>query len=215
MTNIDKILEKYKTSLNGLSQNEANKRLEKYGKNELKEEKKDHPIKIFLMQFVEILIILLLIAALAAYLIGDTIDAVVILIVVILNAIIGFVQEYRAEKAIEKLKNLVSTNAIVKRDGEAQNIHGCDLTIGDVVIVEEGDKVPADLLLIESSDLKIDESSLTGESKPVRKMCEIGEKDKNLDNFNKDSHEEKIRQKIAVYFCLASCYNRWYDKQRL
>ncbi|MCL2115996.1 MAG: calcium-translocating P-type ATPase, PMCA-type [Methanobrevibacter sp.] len=192
---MDKILEKYKTSLNGLSQNEANNRLEKYGKNELKEEKKDHPIKLFLMQFMEILIILLLVAAVAAYFIGETIDAIVILFVVILNAIIGFIQEYRAEKAMEKLKNLVSTNAIVKRNGEAQNIPGCDLTIGDIVIIEEGDKVPADLMLIESSDLKIDESSLTGESNPVRKTCETD--DETFENFNKESHDEKIREKIA------------------
>ena len=197
MTKIDKILEKYKTNLNGLSQDEANKRLEKYGKNELREEKKDHPIKLFLMQFMEILIILLLIAAIAAYLIGDVIDAGVILFVVVLNALIGFIQEYRAEKAMEKLKNLVSTNAIVKRDGEAQNIQGTDLTIGDIVIIEEGDKIPADLMLIESSDLKIDESSLTGESRPVSKTCEINSEDEDFENFNKDSYDENVRQTIA------------------
>lgn len=197
MTNVDKILEKYKTSLNGLSQNEANKRLEKYGKNELKEEKRDHPIKLFLMQFMEILIVLLLIAAVAAYFIGDTIDAAFILFVVILNAVIGFIQEYRAEKAMEKLKTLVTTNAIVKRDGEPQNILGTELTIGDIVVIEEGDKVPADLMLIESSDLKIDESSLTGESNPVTKTCNNYEEDESLENFNKDSHDEKIREKIA------------------
>ena len=197
MTKIDKILEKYKTNLNGLSQDEANKRLEKYGTNELREEKKDHPIKLFLMQFMEILIILLLIAAIAAYLIGDVIDAGVILFVVVLNALIGFIQEYRAEKAMEKLKNLVSTNAIVKRDGEAQNIQGTDLTIGDIVIIEEGDKIPADLMLIESSDLKIDESSLTGESRPVSKTCEINSEDEDFENFNKDSYDENVRQTIA------------------
>jgi len=199
MTNIDKILAKYETSLNGLSQNEANERLEKFGKNELREEKKDHPIKLFLMQFMEILIILLLVAAVAAYLIGDTLDAIVILFVVLLNALIGFIQEYRAEKAMEKLKNLVSTHAIVKRDGEVQKIAGTELTIGDIVIIEEGDKVAADLMLIESSDLKIDESSLTGESKPVKKICETTEEEKeeDLENFNKDSHDENIRRKIA------------------
>ena len=197
MSDVKKILKKYDTSLDGLSQIEANNRLEKYGKNELREEKKDHPVKLFLMQFMEILIILLLIAAVAAYFVGEVIDAIVILFVVILNALIGFIQEYRAEKAMEKLKNLVSTNAIVKREGEAQKILGHDLTIGDIVIIEEGDKVPADLMLIESSDLRIDESSLTGESKPVKKTCENEEEDENLDYFNKDSHNEKVRQKIA------------------
>lgn len=169
---IEKILDKYHTSLSGLDQEEAKLRLEKYGLNELKEEKKQHPLKTFLMQFVDVLIILLLIAAVAAFFIGDTIDAAVILIVIFLNAIIGFIQEYRAEKAMEKLKNLVSTEAVVKRNGDVQLISGKELTIGDVIILEEGAKVPADIILIETNELRIDESSLTGESKPVTKNAE-------------------------------------------
>lgn len=168
---IKKLLNKYDSSLTGLSTDEANRRLEIYGFNELKEEKKTHPLVTFLMQFADVLIILLIIAAIAAYFIGDFIDSCVILIVVALNAVIGFTQEYRAEKAMEKLKDLVSTDAVVKRDGEIIKISANKLTVGDIVLVEEGDKIPADLLFIETNELKVDESSLTGESKPVSKTC--------------------------------------------
>jgi len=196
MTNKDNILERYKTKSDGLSSDEANIRLVKYGKNELKEEKKDHPIKIFLGQFVDILIALLIIAAIAAYFIGDKIDAIVIIFVILVNAIIGFIQEYRAGIAMEKLKNLVSTTAIVKRNGESQNIPGTELTIGDIVIIEEGNKIPADLILVESYDLRVDESSLTGESRPVSKT-DVDVLDENIGEINKDSHDEKIRQFIG------------------
>ncbi|KZX15194.1 calcium-transporting ATPase 1 [Methanobrevibacter cuticularis] len=226
MSNKDKIFQRYGTSESGLSHEEAKSKLSKYGKNELREEKKDHPIKLFIMQFFDVLILLLLVAAIAAYFVGDVIDAVVILIVVILNATIGFIQEYRAEKAMEKLKSLVSTNAVVKRDGEFEKISGTDLTIGDIVVIEEGDKIPADILLIETADLRIDESSLTGESKPVTKECGVNsshinsnsnnsnrnsnnssdsnsnnsnknDTDEYFENFDKDSHDENIRKKIG------------------
>lgn len=172
---IEKIFKEYNTSKNGLNQNDVKSRHEIYGLNELKEEKKQHPIVLFLSQFLEALIILLLIAAVAAYFVGDVIDSYVILLVVCLNAIIGFTQEYRAEKAMEKLKTLVSTDAIVKRNGDIQIVPGHDLTIGDIVLIEEGNKVPADLLLIEANDLRIDESSLTGESMPVSKTADYPE----------------------------------------
>lgn len=194
MTQQNKIFQKFKTNIDGLSQKEAEIRLNKYGKNELEEKEKNHPIKTFFMQFMDILIILLIIAGIAAYFIGDLIDCIVILIVVVLNAVIGFVQEYRAEKAMEKLKSLVSTNAVVKRDGELEKIRGNELTIGDIVVIDEGDKVPADLVLIETSELRIDESSLTGESRPVSKEYE---NDDDIDSLDKDSHDEDTRKKIA------------------
>lgn len=168
---IEKILKKYQTSIEGLNQEEVNYRLKKYGYNELKEEKKKHSIVLFLMQFKDFLIGLLIAAAIIAYLVGDIIDSYVILIVVFLNAIIGFIQEYRAEKAIEELKSLISTKAIVKRNNNIQVINSKELTIGDIVILEEGAKIPADLLLIETNELKIDESSLTGESEPISKSA--------------------------------------------
>lgn len=166
---IEETLKELNTTKNGLSSAEAQKRSQDYGLNELVEEKKDGPVKKFLMQFMDILIILLIVAAVAAYFVGDAIDAAVILLVVILNATVGFLQENKAEKAMEKLKGLVSSEAVVIRDGKTEKIPASQLTRGDVVVVEEGDNVPADIRLIESYDLRIDESSLTGESLPVSK----------------------------------------------
>lgn len=143
----DETLKALNSSLNGLSSSEAQKRLLEHGKNELVEEKKAGPLMIFLEQFKEILIIILIVAAIAAYYVGDTIDAVVILVVVVLNAVVGFIQEYRAEKAMEKLKSLVSTEAVVLRDGQEQKVLAEELTLGDIVLLEEGDKVPANLEL--------------------------------------------------------------------
>jgi len=165
----DETLKTLNSSINGLSSSEAQKRLLEHGKNELVEEKKAGPIQIFFEQFKDILILILLIAAVAAYYVGDTLDAIVILIVVIINAVVGFIQEYRAEKAMEKLKGLISTEAVVLRDGQEQKVPAGELTLGDVVLLEEGDNVPADLRIIESYDLLVDESAMTGESLSVEK----------------------------------------------
>ncbi|RBQ24205.1 Copper-exporting P-type ATPase B [Candidatus Methanobinarius endosymbioticus] len=201
MKSIEKIFQKYGASGDGLTKEEVNNRLDKYGKNELMEDEKDHHIKLFIMQFVDILIALLIVAAIAAFFVGEVIDSIVILIVVILNAVIGFIQEYRAEKAMEKLKSLVSTEAVVKRDGEFDRIPGNDLTIGDIVVIEEGDKVPADIMMIDTSDLKIDESSLTGESLPILKdsNSDIGETNDPdiILNIDKSSHDENVRKRFA------------------
>ncbi|KUK75116.1 MULTISPECIES: calcium-transporting P-type ATPase, PMR1-type [Methanobacterium] len=168
----DETLKTLNSSINGLSSSEAQKRLSEHGKNELVEEKKAGPLRIFLEQFKEILILILIIAAIAAYYVGDTIDAVVILVVVVINAVVGFIQEYRAEKAMEKLKGLISTEAVVLRDGQEQTVPAGELTLGDIVLLEEGDNVPADLRIIESYDLLIDESAMTGESLPVEKHAQ-------------------------------------------
>ncbi len=169
----DETLKTLNSSINGLSSSEAQKRLLEHGKNELIEEKKAGPIQIFFGQFKDILILILLIAAIAAYFVGDTLDAIVILIVVIINAVVGFIQEYRAEKAMEKLKGLISTEAVVLRDGQEQKVPAGELTLGDIVLLEEGDNVPADLRIIESYDLLVDESAMTGESLPVEKHPNI------------------------------------------
>jgi len=168
----DETLKTLNSSINGLSSSEAQKRLSEHGKNELVEEKKAGPLRIFLEQFKEILILILIIAAIAAYYVGDTIDAVVILVVVVINAVVGFIQEYRAEKAMEKLKGLISTEAVVLRDSQEQTVPAGELTMGDIVLLEEGDNVPADLRIIESYDLLIDESAMTGESLPVEKHAQ-------------------------------------------
>ncbi len=163
------ILSEYNTSKEGLSYEEVSKRQKKYGLNKI-EEKKATPLHIlFLSQFVDILIGLLLVAAVAAYAIGDIIDACVILLAVMLNVIMGFIQEYRSQKAVESLKGLVVKTAIVKRDSKITQINAEELTIGDIVILEEGNKVPADLILIEENELTCDESNLTGEADAIQK----------------------------------------------
>lgn len=197
---IDKILKQYSTEKEGLSSTEANIRLEKYGLNKLKEKKRESPLKLFLAQFIDVLIFMLLIAAVASYMIGNHLDAFVIVVVVIINSIIGFIQEYRAENAMEKLKSLVNTFAHVKRDGTIRRVPGEKLTVGDVVILEEGDKVPADLILIESYDMYVDESSLTGESNLVQKDTNyenIEDFDNKIKDIKKYSKEENIQSKIV------------------
>jgi Ca2+-transporting ATPase len=169
----DETLDILKSSINGLSKSEAQKRTLEHGKNELVEEKKAGPVTLFLGQFKDILILILIIAAILAYYVGDTLDAIFILIVVLINAVVGFVQEYRAEKAMEKLKGLISSEAMVIRDGREQKVPAGELTLGDIVLLEEGDNVPADLRIIESYDLLIDESAMTGESISVEKHSNI------------------------------------------
>ena len=163
------ILTRYDTSLDGLSSSEAEKRQKKYGLNEIAEKPPTPLYILFLSQFVDILIGLLIVAAVAAFAIGDVIDAGVIILAVMLNVIMGFIQEYRSQKAIESLKSFITKHAIVKREGQIREIDATTLTVGDIVVLEEGSKVPADLVLIESNSLSCDESQLTGESKAVAK----------------------------------------------
>ncbi len=160
------------TSLSGLSDEEASKRLQQYGPNELKEAKKASPLMIFLAQFNNFLVWILLIAVGISAAIGDTVESVVIVIIVILNSAIGFLQEYRAEKAIEALKKLAGLRADVIRNGERKQVDAKELVPGDIIILETGDKISADCRLIEESNLETQESSLTGESTPVSKGIE-------------------------------------------
>jgi Ca2+-transporting ATPase len=167
------LLNELQTSMSGLSSQEAQSRLLKYGTNELKEEKKISRLEIFLSQFRSTLVIILIGATIFSAAIGEVLDAAVILIIVILNAIFGYIQEYKAEKAIEALKKLSSPESMVLRDGKKQTIASRLLVPGDVVILEQGTKVPADLRILEVTDLQIDESAITGESSPVTKKTGI------------------------------------------
>ena len=137
---MEEFLKKYHTSKEGLNSSEVTKRQNQNGLNELKEKKKKSPVMLFLEQFIDVLIALLIVAAIAAYFVGDVIDSCVILIAVLLNTIIGFIQEYRSEKAIEMLKSVTTSHAVVRREGQVQKIDAKELTIGDIVILEEGDK---------------------------------------------------------------------------
>ena len=142
------ILTQYNTSKEGLKSSEIQKRQKEYGLNELEEKKPTPLIVLFFSQFVDILIALLIIAAIASLAIGDVIDAGVIMLAVMLNVIMGFIQEYRSMRAVESLKGLITKTAIVRRDNKIAEIDAKDLTVGDIVMLEEGLKVPADLHLI-------------------------------------------------------------------
>lgn len=197
---IEEILKTYNTTIEGLTNHEAKERLEKYGPNKIQEQESDGLLKLFLSQFADALIFLLIIAAIISYLIGNYLDAVVIVIVVIINSIIGFIQEYRAENAMHELKSLVSKEAHVRREGKTKIIPAEKLTIGDIVLIEEGNKVPADLLLVESYDLTIDESLLTGESEEVRKNADYSNMDnleEKIRNISSHCQEEELREKIV------------------
>jgi Ca2+-transporting ATPase len=157
------------TSKQGLHSAEVEERQKRYGKNELTEKKKISVFALFLHQFKDVMIFILLIAAVISIAVGDIKDAVVIIIIVLLNAVIGFVQEYRAEKAIAALKKMSSLNATVRRNGNIIQINASELVPGDIVILEAGMIVPADIRLTETYSLKIEEASLTGESHAVEK----------------------------------------------
>ncbi|NLY77105.1 MAG: calcium-transporting P-type ATPase, PMR1-type [Tissierellia bacterium] len=153
----------------GLSENEAKQRLEKYGPNELKEEVKQSMLSKVIAQFKDFLILILIAASMVSFIVGEKVDAVVIIAIVIVNAALGLYQEGKAEKALEALKKMAAPNAKVLRDGNVTVAPANTLVPGDIVLLETGDIIPADLRLIESSNLKIEEASLTGESVPVEK----------------------------------------------
>lgn len=154
---------------NGLSQEEAAKRLEQFGPNQLKEKKKKSTFQLFLDQFKDFMITILVIAAVFSGIAGEWSDTIIILVIVVLNAIMGFVQEYRAEKAMESLKKMSEVQSQVIRGGKNLKLPSRDLVPGDLVICEAGNMIPADMQLLEENAIKVDESSLTGESVPVEK----------------------------------------------
>lgn len=161
------------TSLSeGLSSETAQQRLKEFGYNELVGKKGPTLFEMFLGQFKDFLVIILIVASLISILIGEVIDSLVIIFIVILNAVLGVVQEYRANKALDALKKMAAPEAKVIRDSTVQAIPARELVPGDIVLLEAGNYVPADLRLVESVNLKIDESALTGESVPVEKNAE-------------------------------------------
>jgi Ca2+-transporting ATPase len=171
LANIRETLEILGTSAKGLQQMEAEQRSVTYGKNELIEKKKKPAWLLFLAQFKELMTLILLLAAIVSWAIGDAKDAAIILVIVALNAIVGFVQEYRAEKAMEELKKMASAVAKVMRDGKMTQLPASQIVPGDIVHLEAGDIVPADLRLIEVHSLKTEEASLTGESYSIEKKA--------------------------------------------
>lgn len=174
----EEVFKETSSSEKGLTSEQAQKRLEENGKNRLEEGKKKSVIRRLLEQFADPMIIILIVAAAisgitAAFEGGFPSDVIIILFVVILNAILGVVQESKAEKAIEALQEMAAATSKVERDGKVMQIKSEDLVVGDVIILEAGDAVPADARIIESASLKIEEAALTGESVPVNKFIDI------------------------------------------
>jgi Ca2+-transporting ATPase len=170
---IKDIFDELLASPQGLSEVEARKRLEKYGPNLLKEIKKNPPFMMFLDQFRDFMILVLIAAAIISGIIGELSDTIAIVVIVVLNAIIGFIQEYRAEKAMAALKEMAAPTATVIRDGKTADIPAFELVPGDIVTLEAGKIVPADIRLFKIAQLKIGEAALTGESVSVEKHVKI------------------------------------------
>jgi Ca2+-transporting ATPase len=171
---IDEVAQRLDTSsTSGLSSEHAAGRLAQFGANELKEKRARSPWRMLLDQFSDFMIMVLIAAAIISGFVGDVEDTVVIIVIVILNAVIGFIQEYRAERAMAALKKMAAVSTRVVRDGRIEIISASELVPGDTVLLEAGNVVPADLRIIEAAHLKVDESALTGESFAVEKQIEV------------------------------------------
>lgn len=178
---------------NGLTTEEAKERLKKYGYNELATKEGPTIWEMFLEQFKDFLVLILIAASIVSIIVGEVTDSIVILIIVVLNAILGVVQESKAGKALEALKKMAAPQASVIRDGKRLEIPARELVPGDVVILETGDYVPADVRLFESVNLKIEEASLTGESVPVEKDASVVyDKDKPLGDRNNTAYMSTV-----------------------
>ncbi len=169
---VNTVLESLETTLDGLSKEKAVSRLAKHGPNRLPEPKRRGPLVRFFFQFHNVLIYVLISASAVTAMLGHWVDASVILGVVIINAIIGFVQEGKAENALRAIRQMLSANAIIRRGGQQITIRAEELVLGDIVMLQSGDKVPADLRMIRAKGLQIQESVLTGESIAVEKVTD-------------------------------------------
>jgi magnesium-transporting ATPase (P-type) len=166
---VNRVFKELQCDNNGLSDAEAKVRLEKYGPNQIPSSKGESSLKRFLLQFNNVLIYILLVSGLISALFTRWVDAGVIFGVVLINAIIGFVQEGKAEKALESIRSMLSPKANVIRDGHQVSINAQELVPGDIVALQAGDRVPADCRIVHSRNTRTDESILTGESVPVEK----------------------------------------------
>ena len=165
----EEIRQRLGTGPSGLSTEEVEERLQRYGENVLREEARETRLQVFLRQFKSVLIVILIIAAAVSFFVDAYPDAVAILIIVFLNALLGFSQEWQAGEAIEALKKMLVQHAVVIRDGRQEKIDASGIVPGDLVLLEMGERVPADLVIIEATSLEVDEAPLTGESSPVDK----------------------------------------------
>jgi len=165
-------------SSKGLSSKEVKARLEKFGPNQLKESKGRTVWDMFFDQFKEVLVLILLISVIISIFLGEAGDAIVIAVILVLNATLGVVQEFKAEKSLAALKKMTVPDALVMRNGKPTKIKSNQLVPGDIVLLEAGDRIPADLRLFKVTDIKVQEAILTGESEPVEKNSNALEQDK-------------------------------------
>ncbi len=169
---VDAVFKSLKTSVTGLTTKEADERLKQFGKNILPEKKRKTPLQIFLSQFKSVLIFLLIAAAGISFFVGANLDGYAIVAILLINAFLGFHQEYKAERALESLQKFLVQKVRVIRNNIEDEIFAEDLVAGDIIIIEEGDKIPADIRLLEVSNLTTNEASLTGESTPISKITD-------------------------------------------
>lgn len=177
---VKEVFQRLETGKDGLDEEDVLQRQKQYGFNELKEKKKKTALNVLMNQFKSVMILILLIASLVSVLLGEYLDAGFILFIIIINSILGFIQEYRAEKALEALKKLTTLHAEVIRNGKKQDIEAKNLVPGDIIFLDEGRKVPADARIIQCSNLKVDESMLTGESTASEKDTKLLKKETSL-----------------------------------
>jgi Ca2+-transporting ATPase len=169
---LSEVSKKLDTSPSGIDEKTAKERHARYGKNQIENKKKKTIIQMLLHQLLDFMILILIAAAIISGIMGDITDTVIIITIVIINAVIGVIQEYRAEKAMEALKNMVAHQASVVREGKRIEILASDIVPGDVVVLESGNGIPADIRFFETHQLKVDESTLTGESNNVEKTTD-------------------------------------------
>jgi Ca2+-transporting ATPase len=197
------------SSSKGLDSITASELLLEYGTNQIEGKKKKTPFRMFLQQFTDFMILVLIAAAIISGFLGDLIDTIIILAIIIINAIIGFIQEYRAEKAMEALQNMVASTARVFRDEIAIDIPASDIVPGDVLLLEVGNIIPADIRFFETHQIKVDESTLTGESHNVEKTVEkLPDGDYNLgDQTNMGFKGTNITNGRALAYVVATGMN--------
>lgn len=182
---LDKLDKPYSSPEKGLSSADAAERLKKHGENTLAKEKKARPLRIFLGQFRDVMIMILLAATVVSFFLGEIYDAVTIIIIVLLNAVLGFAQEYKTEKTLLALKSMTAPSAKCYRDGALVSVPAAELVPGDIIRLEAGDKVPADCVLLEAKGLLAEESILTGESAGVHKEAgNISDEDNSIGKSN-------------------------------
>jgi P-type Ca2+ transporter type 2C len=168
----EKVLSELQTSREGLTCKEATQRLQQYGENRLQETKQKTKLTIFLSQFKDLMILILFVAAIVSFIVGETTDAIVIIAIIAANAIVGYIQEYKAEESIRMLQKMAAQHALVVREGKHSDIEALQLVPGDIISLEAGNVIPADARLIDEQQLRTEEAPLTGESHSVDKIID-------------------------------------------